>query len=479
MSRWHAEGHTLGASLRRFNCIVVAGPDPDATAEVALGIAEAQAADRHVVLGDLLDDAPRFAAFRVDDDHHGLVDALHYGISLGRVTRPVANTAGLVFAPTGSHIADYAELLGHPRWSRLIDPFMGSSDLFVIALPLNAPGLDELVAHTDGVILVDGIAPAKLDPARVIARVQPAPIITIAPAGAAAAAAGPGVPRAKPPTSPAKPAAQPTARRSTAGAVAARPSAQVAPRPTTSTGAEARRGIAPTAVAGKPIPGLSRPVVVGALLSLAGALFVYWLAARHTSDSEAPTKPVAAGIPVLLNPGTANPKTKPVDPNMMDPADSGAAVYAVQLSSANTQSGAILTLQGNRGSLPAATYAQVTIGGTTWYKVLAGAFTTRGGADSLLQAFRASKVVDSTLGIVVRVPYALRIDSLRASATVPDALASLQIGRLPAYALQQNNGWVWILVGAFETASQADAYAQTLRDVDLTPQLVLRKGRVF
>ena len=240
MSRWLAEGRTLGASLRRFNCIVVAGPDPDATAAVALGIAEVQAEQRHVVLGDLLDDAARFAAFRIDDDHHGLVDALHYGISLGLVTRPVAGTAGLVFARTGSHVADYAELLGHPRWSRLIGPFVGSSDLFVIALPLGAPGLDELVEHTDGVILVDGIAPAKLDPARVIARVQPAPKPTVAPAGAAAAAAGPGVPRTRPLAAPAQPAAKSVARPSTATAVAARPSTQVAARPTTSA-ASARR----------------------------------------------------------------------------------------------------------------------------------------------------------------------------------------------------------------------------------------------
>src|SRR5260370_42308829 len=52
-------------------------------------------------------------------------------------------------------------------------PFVGSSDLLVIALPLAAPGLDAMVVHTDGVVLVDGIAPAMLDPARVIAVYQP------------------------------------------------------------------------------------------------------------------------------------------------------------------------------------------------------------------------------------------------------------------------------------------------------------------
>src|SRR3954465_1866739 len=90
MSHWLTEGRTLGESLRRFTCIVVAGRDPDATADVALGIAEAQAVHRRVVLGDLLGDARRFAPLRTGDDPHGLVDAFHYGVSLSRIARPVA-----------------------------------------------------------------------------------------------------------------------------------------------------------------------------------------------------------------------------------------------------------------------------------------------------------------------------------------------------------------------------------------------------
>lgn len=480
MSRWIAEGRTLGASLRRFNCIVVAGPDSDATAGVALGIAEVQAAERHVVLGDLLDDAQRFAAFQAGDDHHGLVEVVHYGTSLGRVTRPVSTVGGLVFAQTGAHIADYSELLSHPRWARVIGPFMGSNDLLILAVSLNAPGLDQLVQHADGIVLVDGVAPAKIDPTRVIARVQPPPRPTIAPAGAAAVAASPGVPRDRPLAAPIN--LQPGVRRPTASTPRpnGQPAPQTAQRKTASVPVPAPRAVVPAAAAGKPIPGLNRSVVVGALLTLTGALFVYWVAERQTAASEPPTKPaVPAGVAVLTS-APPKPRTPPVDPNVIDPADSGGAVYAVQISSANTQAGAILKLQENRGSLPAATYAQVTIGGTAWYKVVTGAFTTRGGADSLLQSLRASKVVDSTGGsIVVRVPYAIRIDSLKASGTVGDALASLTIGRLPAYALEQKSGWVWILVGAFETASQADAYAETLRAFNFTPQLVLRKGRMF
>ena len=447
MSRWLAEGRTLGASLGRFNCIVVVGPNPDATAEVALGVAEAQAAHRRVVLGDLLDDAARYSAFRGEDDHHGIVDALQYGTSIARITRPVVGTAGLFFAPTGSDIADYGELLGHPRWSRLITSFTESGDLFVIALPQSASGLDDLVAHADGVILVEGPAPEKLDPARVIARVQAAE------------------------RAPARP------KRTSPPAVRAiRSSLQGFARQATNPGVAARRiPSGPVAIV-QPPRRLGRPLIMGTLLGSAGVIFALWLAGRATANSVPTTGPTAGAVSPVLKLQASAP-----DANVLDPSDAGAAIFAVQISSANTQAGAILKLQEDGGSLPAATYSQVTIGGIAWYRVVTGAFNTRGGADSLLKSLRASKVVDSTLGIVVRVPYALRIDSLLASTTttVSDALARLHVGKLPAYALEQSNGWVWILVGAFENASQADAYAQTLRNVELTPRLVIRKGRMF
>src|SRR3954471_492434 len=156
MSHWLTEGRSLGASLRRFTCIVVAGPDRAATAEVALGIAEAQSAERRVLLGDLLDDAPQFAALRVGDDHHGLVDTLHYGVSLARIARPAPGNERLLFAPTGSAITDYGELLSHPRWTRIVESFAASNDLLVIAAPSDAAGLEDLVHHADGIVIVDG-----------------------------------------------------------------------------------------------------------------------------------------------------------------------------------------------------------------------------------------------------------------------------------------------------------------------------------
>jgi hypothetical protein len=118
MSRWLAEGRVLGKSLRRYHGIVVAGSDPDATAEVALGIAEVQANERKVILGDLMSNAARFGALVADEDPHGIVEAFDFGISVGRVARPVAGNSNLHFIPTGNTAPDYGELLAHPRWSR-------------------------------------------------------------------------------------------------------------------------------------------------------------------------------------------------------------------------------------------------------------------------------------------------------------------------------------------------------------------------
>jgi hypothetical protein len=35
------------------------------------------------------------------------------------------------------------------------------------------------------------------------------------------------------------------------------------------------------------------------------------------------------------------------------------------------------------------------------------------------------------------------------------------------------------MVGAFQTRSEADAYAEMLRSINLVPQIVYRKGRMY
>lgn len=130
--------------------------------------------------------------------------------------------------------------------------------------------------------------------------------------------------------------------------------------------------------------------------------------------------------------------------------------------------------------MPAATFAPVEKSGKTWYEVLTGAFITRGGADSLLTSLRSAGNLDSVSpGVVVRVPYAVLIDSVRVSGTVSDLVASLRMRQLPVYALSQRNGWVWVLAGAFETRSQADSYCEKIRASGQPADVVIRQGRMF
>jgi hypothetical protein len=169
------------------------------------------------------------------------------------------------------------------------------------------------------------------------------------------------------------------------------------------------------------------------------------------------------------------------DTVVQNPADSAqAAAYAIELMAANTQAGAILKLQQDGGHLPAATYSPVLDGqGLQWFKVISGAATQRAGAESLLTTLRKQKFVDSTAGNVVSLPYAFRIDS-GLSATAATELIGMNRDRgIPAYALKQEDGTSWLLVGAFASVQQSQLYLETLRASGTRPVLVYRKGRTF
>jgi hypothetical protein len=460
MSRWLAEGRTLGKSLRRYHAIVVAGTDPEATADAALGIAESQSAERKVFLGDLTGDSGRFSSILSDEDPHGLVDAFDYGITLGRVAKPVAGNPNLQFIPTGATAPDYGELLAHPRWSRLMSAFSEADHLLVLAAPLGAQSIDDLVNQLDGIVLVDGLAPSRVETSKVITNLVLAPLPLPRLSQVLAAPPPPAAPKPKPQPK------QPTP-----------PPGQTRPRPVNPT-------IRPSVVAAAPVrrqttvvQAFAKPAGYGAGLSILAAFIVFWLMNNPFGDREPRT---AVPGPLQQVAGTPTPATAPTppDPNQANPADSGAAVYAVRMLSANTLPGAILRLQEYGTSMPAATFAPVEKSGRTWYEVLTGAYTTRGGADSLLTSLRAAGRLDSISGVVVRVPYAVLIDSVRPAATISDLLSSLRMRQWPVYALDQRTGWVWIVAGAFETRSQADSYFEELRAAGQPLGVVLRKGRV-
>jgi hypothetical protein len=138
-----------------------------------------------------------------------------------------------------------------------------------------------------------------------------------------------------------------------------------------------------------------------------------------------------------------------------------------------------LKLQKDGKTLPAATFAPALIQGAQWYKVIAGAFRERFGADSLLDVLRRRHVLDQASGTVVNLPFAFLIDSGVPASAVPGMVSMYADRGQPVYALRQANGTAWLLIGAFQSPQQSLLYASSLRASGITPVLVYRKGRSF
>ena len=426
---WQAAGEELAHNLDGYHSIVVLGADPVATGKVAVGIGRVQGAFRRTAVGDLFAESPPIQDLVQTDDPHGLVDTFLYGVSINAIAHPVPDVAELFVLPSGTEPPDYEDILPNPRWARLTAGFAEVGALLVLAAPASAPHIEDLVAATDGAIVVGEMAPRKLPVASVIYAIReprPAPRIpqAVAPQKKwwqqrAAAVAGIGL---------------------TLSAAAI--SAWLAYRP----------------MAGGPPRLGPRP---DSTHRTAGAQVFH--ADSTTQDSMAGTTAGATD-----------------DLRISNPQDSAqAAAFAVELLAANTQAGAILKRQQDGSSLPASTFSPALVQGAQWYKVIAGAYVNRNSADSLLAALRRRKAVEAASGTVVRLPLAFLIDSGVTSSAVR-AMVDEYIDRgQPVYALRQADGTSWLLVGAFASVDQAKLYAASIRAPGPMPALVYRKGRTF
>ena len=431
----------MGATLDRAHAIVVLGDDHDATARVAIGIGRAQAGRRRVAIGDLLGEAAPFQSLISDDDPHGLVDSFLYGVSLNRVAHAVPGAGELFVMPTGTEPPTYEEILPNDRWRRLAGGFREVGALLVLAVPASAARVEDLVAAFDGAVLVGEMVPSRLPVSHVIAGVR--------------------------------------APRTGAGVTAER--ARPAPRVVVPV-QEPR----------------DRAFIVGGVLVAALVGIGIWLAARPLADGPVrPTMPprdtplVRAGTP-LVAPGTATGATDSlaaVDTTrppgalagpIVNPGDSAAAAgWAVGFKNFNTPAGVLLTLHSARNVLPAATYAPVQQQGARWYQLIAGAFTDRRSADSLLAAARQRRSAELEAVAVVRLPLAFLVHPRANAAEAPRLVGQLVERGHPAYALRQADGTINVYVGAFESPSQATLLATTLQASGLTPTLAYRLGRVY
>jgi hypothetical protein len=207
----------------------------------------------------------------------------------------------------------------------------------------------------------------------------------------------------------------------------------------------------------------------------AGALAGSWMA------SDARQAPVAAADTAALD------STKVTAPAVLpaNPQDSArASAYAVEILAANTSEGANFEMNRHGAQMPAATVSLVPIGDTeaTWYKVHAGAYTDSSAAEVLLQTLRRRRIVSDSAGSIVRVPYALVVDSVSAqagmSARVREKIRDLSSRGVHAYALMQEDGSARVYAGAFDRPDQSSLAATALRVAGLAPVLEYRKGRI-
>jgi two-component sensor histidine kinase len=161
-----------------------------------------------------------------------------------------------------------------------------------------------------------------------------------------------------------------------------------------------------------------------------------------------------------------------------NPAESAStSAFAIVLENTNGLTGAIVDMRSKYANVPAGSYALDLR--TRYYKLVAGAYQTRAGADSLLSQLRARKVLAVGFGGVVLLPYAFLVDTNVAAAEVGPRLARAAARAQPVYALRQAIGAVNFYFGAYENPQEASLAVPAARRAGLAPTLVYRTGRVF
>ena len=429
---WEDEGRRLAEAFDGYTSAVVFARDAEDAAAVALGIGEVQARKRRVVVADLTGDLATIQRLSTDPDAHGVSDSFRYGVSLNKIARRVGEGENLFVLPSGTEPVIDDDIYTNDRWRRLVAGFREVEALLLLVAPATAPSLAELIAYTDGGVTVGDIAPLPGTVALINAR----------------------PPRADRRTQPRMRA--PTMMRESAAA-----------------DAKGRRRVM--------IGVAAASLVVAAGVAISAV-------ARFADDDTAQT------IPVVARDTVGDPSSRTLDsaaatvaaelPVVADVADAAHATgWAVELARFSTPMGALIRVRDELPrTVPVRTFALVpsTADRTLWYRVLAGASSTRAGADSLLTALRRSKVVDDlATGAVVNTPLAFRLDQDIPAGAADSVLRQYLARGVPAYALLQEDGTATIYAGAFENAEQAALLIPSLRSSGVEPVLVYRLGRTI
>jgi hypothetical protein len=414
-------GKKAAVAVRGYSTVLVVSDDPIEAAEAAIGVARVESRHRRVVIGDLAGEVAPIQSLVGVADPHGIYDSFIFGTSLERVMYSVKDNDNLKVLPSGTDSAAIAEIVGSRRWRRIATEFAATDALLLLVAAANAPGLDKLSSQLDGMLVI-GNPRLEVGPEAVLLARIPHP-----------------TPEAAPKKIPA-PVEQPFVR---------------------------WRGVA---MAGGVLALL---LIALAILRPGGASRLEFSRAPDTviiPDSIAHDSIVAPAAEVLL---PANPQDSAT-----------AANFAVEILNANTAESANFELQRHGEMMPAATISLVPMGSTeaVWYKVFAGALSDSAQAERLLRSLRRRRIVADSLGRVVRVPLALRVDSVPSQAAVLSKSQEMVKGYaargVAAYALMQADGSARIYAGAFQTPEESSLSATALRVAGATPVLEFRTGRV-
>jgi hypothetical protein len=468
-------------SLDRLSVLLVVGDTPVPLAATARGIAQRVADARDVAVFDL---AGAFGS----QDEDGLIRAFRDGRSLNALARPMADGDENRFVvPRGPGCIDDA-IVRHERWPRLMSGFRERGALMIVVALNSASGLDVLSAMADSSVyllerddafrlvawppsdadLFDEHATAPRDtiPAAAELRSESLPADFERASEAPADDEDPEDLEEEPEDEPL--IAQPMEPRMAAAGVEESREAALRKSPpplvritpaSTFVRVRARRRIGWAAV---------------------GTLFVlsiggwYWAHARvHAPVPPDPTQTLAS-LATL-------PDSALVLPPLVNPQDSArSAGWGVELVATNDRAHAISRLYDNT-TLSAATISPVVLGtdGGTWYKVIAGAYTQRAGAEYLRATLRQGGTIDDEAGVVAQAPYAFRLEhDLGADAAKARVVRYVARG-VPAYALLDESSRASVYVGAFASPDQAIILLAELRAAGFQPQLAYRVGRTF
>lgn len=411
-------GRQVAVALRGYSSVLVTSDDVVAAAHTAIGIALGESSHRLVMIGDLAGEVAPLQALVRGDDAHGIYDSFEFGTSFIRVAREVDGAKNMFIMPSGTESAATERIFASRRWRAFASEFAKADELLLLVAHSDSPGLAQLVAQLDGVVLV-GIQRLPAAPsANILVRIPhpvlaPLPKIDLSPSSAPAG-----------------------------------------------------------------LPPLKAGLAAAALLAvgiLGGAMFKML---SGTGDSGAPA---AAADTVAAEPTRpVRPVMLPANPQ--DSLEAKAYSVEILAANTSEGANFEMNRHGAQMPAATISLVPIGDTEASWYKVHAGAYADSTEAEALLATLRRRRIVPEAAGSIVRAPFALLVDSVPAqagmTARVRERIRDLSEREVHAYALMQSDGSARIYAGAFGNPEQSSLAATALRVAGLTPVLEYRTGRL-